>query len=40
MGWIILDLLGGLISIIVDAATGDWFMLNSDHVHITLQEDD
>lgn len=37
-GWIVLDILGGLIPIIVDAATGDWFMLDADNVNVLLVE--
>ena len=35
-GWIVLDVLGGLVGIIVDAATGDWFMLDTDHVNVIM----
>ena len=37
IGWVILDILGGLAPLIVDAATGDWFML--DHVNVIMAED-
>jgi hypothetical protein len=36
-GWIILDVLGGLIPIIVDAATGAWYSLDQDHVNAALE---
>jgi hypothetical protein len=33
--WIILDILGGLIPIIVDAATGDWHELSQEYVSVS-----
>ena len=39
IGWVILDILGGLAPLIVDAATGDWFMLDTDHVNVIMAED-
>ena len=35
-GWIILDVLGGLIPVIIDAATGDWDQLKGDGCHLVL----
>ncbi|WP_420634946.1 PEGA domain-containing protein [Candidatus Palauibacter sp.] len=35
-GWIILDVLGGLIPIIVDAVTGDWNGISEDACHVNL----
>ena len=35
-GWIVLDVLGGLVGIIVDAATGGWFMLDTEHVNVIM----
>ncbi len=35
-GWIILDVLGGLIPVIVDASTGSWKSLNTGTVNQTL----
>ena len=35
LGWILLDLFG-LVPIIVDAATGDWFMLDTEHVNVIM----
>ena len=35
--WIILDVLGGLIPIIVDAATGEWFELSEEYVGVVLE---
>ena len=37
VGWIILDILGGLIPIIVDAATGAWYGLDQSHVNAVLE---
>ena len=39
IGWVILDVIGGLVPLIVDAATGDWFMLDTDHVSVIMAED-
>lgn len=35
-GWIVLDILGGLIPVVVDAATGDWNKLDQDAVNAAL----
>lgn len=37
-GWIILDVLGGLIPIIIDAATGNWYELDQDHLNAVLEQ--
>ena len=37
-GWVVLDIVGGLVPLIVDAATGDWFMLDTDSVEAVLEE--
>lgn len=34
--YLILDVLGGLVPIIVDAATGSWYVLDTDDVNVTL----
>lgn len=36
-GWIILDILGGLIPVIIDAATGNWYELDQEHVNAVLE---
>jgi hypothetical protein len=36
--YVILDVLGGLIPIIIDAATGSWYVLNTDEVNVDLQQ--
>ena len=35
--YVVLDVLGGLLPVIVDAATGSWYVLSTDHVHGVLQ---
>jgi hypothetical protein len=35
-GWVILDVLGGLIPVIIDAATGNWTQLTNDSCYGTL----
>jgi glycerol-3-phosphate acyltransferase PlsY len=37
-GWVVLDVLGGLIPVIVDAATGDWKKLDQDAVNAVLEK--
>lgn len=37
-GWVVLDVLGGFIPIIVDAATGSWYELSTDSVDVPLEE--
>ena len=37
-GWIVLDILGGLLPVIIDAATGDWYSLDQDHVNGVLEQ--
>ena len=37
-GWVILDILGGLLPVIIDAATGDWYSLDQDHVNAALEK--
>ena len=36
-GWIVLGVLGGLIPIIVDAATGDWYELSEENINVALE---
>ena len=36
-GWVVLDVLGGLIPIIIDAATGNWYELDKDHINAVLE---
>jgi len=37
-GWIILDVLAGLIGVIVDAATGAWYSLDQKNVNAILEK--
>jgi len=36
-GWIVLDVIFGLIPVIVDAATGNWYSLDQKHVNAALE---
>lgn len=35
--WVILDVLGGLVPVIIDAATGDWYSLDQPAVSAALE---
>ena len=35
-GYVVLDVLGGLIPVVIDAATGSWYVLSTNAVHGTL----
>ena len=37
-GWIVLDILGGLIPVVVDGATGAWYCLDTKYVNAILAE--
>ncbi len=37
-GWIVLDVLGGLLPVVIDAATGNWYELDQDHVNAVLEQ--
>ena len=37
-GWIVLDVLGGLVPVIVDAATGAWYHLDQKNVNMILEK--
>lgn len=37
-GWVILDILGGLIPVIIDAATGNWYELDQEHINAALEK--
>ena len=37
-GWIVLDVIFGLIPVVVDAATGAWYVLDQDAVNAVLEE--
>ncbi|HKJ33996.1 MAG TPA: PEGA domain-containing protein [Balneolales bacterium] len=36
-GWIVLDVLGGLVPIIVDAATNSWYKLDQTHFNAVME---
>ncbi len=37
-GWVILDIIGGLIPVVVDAATGAWYELDQTAVNAILEQ--
>jgi len=37
-GWVILDILGGLIPVVIDAATGAWSSLDQNSINATLEK--
>jgi hypothetical protein len=37
-GWLILDVVFGLVPVIVDAVTGDWNFLTTDNVKVALEK--
>jgi hypothetical protein len=37
VGWVILDVIFGLIPVIVDAATGSWYVLDQDYVNAAME---
>ena len=37
-GWIVLDVLAGLVGVIVDAATGAWYSLDQKNVNAVLRK--
>jgi len=38
-GWVIPDVLGGLLPVVVDAATGNWRSLDTDMLNATLEKE-
>lgn len=38
VGWIILDVLAGLVPVIVDAATGSWYHLDQKNINVMLEK--
>lgn len=36
-GWVILDILGGIIPVVIDAATGSWYSFDQDHVNAVFE---
>ena len=37
-GWVVLDVVLGLVPVIVDAATGSWYSLDQEHVNAMLEK--
>jgi hypothetical protein len=37
VGWVILDVIFGLVPVVVDAVTGEWYELDNDHVNMALE---
>lgn len=37
--WVVLDVIGGLIPVIVDAATGNWYEFDQEIVHTYLEKE-
>jgi len=38
-GWVILDVLGGLVPVVIDAATGNWKKLDQEQINIALEKE-
>ena len=38
VGWVVLDVFGGFIPVIVDAATGSWYELSDKNVNVVLEQ--
>lgn len=38
-GWVILDVLGGLVPVVIDAATGNWKKLDQEQVNVMLEKE-
>jgi len=36
-GYVVLDILGGLLPVVIDAATGAWYTLDQEHVNAILE---
>ena len=36
--WIILDIVGGLIPVVIDAATGAWYEFNNENITVFLEQ--
>jgi hypothetical protein len=37
-GWIVLDVLCGLVGVIIDAATGSWYELDQKNINVILEK--
>jgi hypothetical protein len=38
-GYVIFDILGGLVPVIIDAATGSWYVLDQDNIYMSLEKE-
>ncbi len=36
--WVVLDILGGFVPVIIDAATGDWYEFEKDKINTNLEK--
>lgn len=36
--WVVLDILGAVVPVIIDASTGAWYELEPDNVHLTMEK--
>jgi hypothetical protein len=39
VGWVILDVIFGIVPVVVDAATGSWYVLDQDYVKVEMEEE-
>jgi hypothetical protein len=39
VGWVILDIFGGLVPIAIDAITGSWYYLEPDYLNCKMEKD-
>ena len=39
VGWVILDVIFGIIPVVVDAATGSWYVLDQDYVKVEMEKE-
>lgn len=37
-GYVILDILGGVLPVVVDAATGSWYVLYTNNVNVNMRD--
>ena len=38
VGWVILDVLAGLVPVVVDAMTGAWYYLDTENINVILEK--
>ena len=38
-GWVVLDVLFGLVPVIIDAATGSWYYASEDNIKVALEKE-